>query len=102
MDLKNGLWLYWEAPERRATRSKTDVPGRRGIWVGRSTVVSGGHKVVPIEHNKGQWTLGPTIHRSYVKPMNTKFPLSTAPAKGADPSKYEEFIDIQSNCTYKT
>ena len=72
MECFGALVNYWEAPERRATRSKTDVPGRRGIWVGRSTVISGGHRdpVVPIDYNKGQWTLGPTIHRSYVKPMN--------------------------------
>ena len=72
MECFGALVHYWEAPERRATRSKTladvatDVPGRRDIWVGRSTVISGGHRAVPIEYNKGQWTLGPTIHRSYV------------------------------------
>ena len=43
-----------------------DMPGQRGIWVGRSQKISGGHRVVPIEwsQKRQEWKLMPTIDRS--------------------------------------
>ena len=60
---------YFEAKERRVQGAKhNEMPGRRGIWVGRSQTISGGHRVIPIEWSKKkqEWTLLPTIERSYV------------------------------------
>ena len=97
MEVFGCLVYYYEAPERRSAPKQTDPSGRSGIWVGRACdptgMVSGGHKIVPIEYNKGVWELGPTIVRSYVTPVSTKYPLRTSAEKGADPKKYEAFVE---------
>ena len=98
MEVFGCLVYYYEAPERRSAPKQTDPSGRKGIWVGRSNTlagggVSGGHKIVPLEYGKGVWELGPTIVRSYVTPVSSKYPLRTAAGKGADPKKYEAFVE---------
>ena len=97
MEVFGCLVYYYEAPERRSAPKQTDPSGRQGIWVGRASsptgAVSGGHKIMPLEYNKGVWQLGPTTVRSYVTPVSTKYPLRTTAAKGADPKKYEAFVD---------
>ena len=97
MEVFGCLVYYYEAPERRSAPKQTDPSGRQGIWVGRASsptgAVSGGHKIMPLEYNKGVWQLGPTIVRSYVTPVSTKYPLRTTAAKGADPKKYEAFVE---------
>ena len=42
------VWYYDAPPRRVSTANTLDTPGRRGIYVGRSNQVSGGHKIVPI------------------------------------------------------
>ena len=88
------LAYYYEAPPRRSTRGhQTDTPGRMAICVGRSKVISGGHRVIPVECRKGVWHLGPTIERSYVVVKQNKYPLRTLPAKGENPADFEKYVD---------
>jgi hypothetical protein len=85
MEAFGALAYYYQASERRVVGSRqSDLPGRMGIWVGRSQVINGGHRVMPIEWDsvKQQWRLGATIERAYVKVDNSKFPLRTVPKKG--------------------
>ena len=64
-----------------------------GIYVGRSTLISGGHMIIPVECRAGIWYLGPTIERSYgiVVFKQDKYPLRTLPAKGGDPADFEKY-----------
>ena len=59
-------WIY-ESKHRRS--SKMDAVGTRAIYVGRSPVISGGHRVMPLEWDvkRQMWSIGPTMDRSYVK-----------------------------------
>ena len=53
--------VYYESKERRPSKGRqTDAPGRKGIYVGRSKLISGGHRIIPIEWNQEthMWTLG--------------------------------------------
>ena len=87
--LRSHKCYYYEAPERRALKShQTDSSGRMGIYVGRSTKISGGHRIIPVEMRAGVWHLGPTIDRAYVVFKNDSYPLRLTPAKDADPSKF--------------
>ena len=59
------VW-YYDAPGRRVTKANTlDTPGRRGIYVGRSNITSGGHRIVHIEWDvrKQMWSLGEGVDR---------------------------------------
>ena len=95
---------YYEAAERRQVGSKqTDTPGRLGIYVGRSQVINGGHKVIPIEwdYRAQQWKLHPTLDRAYVVVDNSKYPLRTVPegagkAAALDPAKLDTFVNRMS------
>ena len=63
------LVYYYESPARRAVGgNQTDPPARQGLWVGRSTAISGGHRVMPIEYDQGMWHLSATIDRASVIP----------------------------------
>ena len=78
------LCYYYEAPERRALNShQTDPSGRKAIYVGRSTKISRGHRLIPVEMRAGVWHLGPTIDRAYVVFKHATYPLRLVPAKGA-------------------
>ena len=91
---------YYEAAERRQVGSKqTDTPGRLGVYVGRSQVINGGHRVIPIEwdHRTQQWKLYPTVDRAYIVVDNSKYPLRTVPEGAADltkldPARMEAFV----------
>ena len=91
---------YYEAAERRQVGSKqTDTPGRLGVYVGRSQVINGGHRVIPIEwdQRKQQWKLYPTVDRAYIVVDNSKYPLRTVPEGAADltkldPARMEAFV----------
>ena len=91
---------YYDNKHRRTT--VTDMPGKRAIYVGRSPVISGGHRIIPIEWDikRQTWSLGPTIDRSYVKVINDEFPLRTVPAKGVDPKQLDLFVDKLSPAAY--
>ena len=92
-------WYYDNKHRRTAV---TDMPGKRAIYVGRSPVISGGHRIIPIEWDikRQTWSLGPTIDRSYVKVINDEFPLRTVPAKGVDPKQLDLFVDKLSPAAY--
>ena len=88
--------VYYESKERRSSKGRqTDAPGRRGVYVGRSKVISGGHRIIPIEWNEESrmWSLGSVIDRAYAEVNNTKFPLRTVPSEGTDPADFEAFVD---------
>ena len=95
MEAFGALVHYYESTERRQVGAKqTDTPGRKGIWVGRSHTINGGHRVVPIEWStqKQQWLLGKTIDRAYCKVDNSQYPLRKVPAKDTDPARFEDFV----------
>ena len=88
------LVYYYESPERRAVKGhQTDPSARKGLYVGRSKNVSGGHRVIPITQAKGQWELDPTIERSYVVVKQNVYPLRLAPSQGKDPKQFDTYVD---------
>ena len=87
MEAFGALTWYYQAAERRVVGSRQgDLPGRKGIYVGRSQVINGGHRIVPIEWDgaKHQWKLGATIERAYAVVDNTEYPLRKVPKQGKD------------------
>ena len=99
MEAFGALTYYYQASERRVVGSRqSDLPGRLGIYVGRSQVINGGHRIMPIEWDtaKQQWRLGATIERAYAKVDNSQFPLRTVPKKGMNTIKeakdFENFV----------
>ena len=90
---------YYEAEDRRQVGSKqNDPPGRLGVYVGRSQVINGGHRIVPLSWcgKTQQWKLGATIDRPYAVIDNSKYPLRTVPAKDVDQTKLNEFVQSMS------
>ena len=86
---------YYEAPERRQVGSKqTDPPGKLGIYVGRSQVINGGHRIVPLEWcDKIQhYKLGATVDRAYAVVDNSRYPLRSGPATGIDQARINDFV----------
>ena len=63
------------------------------MWEGVLKLISGGHRIMPVECRAGIWYLGPTIERSYVAFNQNKYPLRTLPAKGEDPADFDKYVD---------
>ena len=87
--------VVYEAPNRRSViNKKLDMPYRQAIYVGRSPIVSGGHRVSMIEWDAKRqcWSLWETLDRQYVQVDNTRYPLREVPAKGIDPKRFDQFV----------
>ena len=80
-----------------ARADKWETPGRRGLWVGRSNIVSGGAKVVPIQWDQGlhRWKLGEVKHVARVKVTSGEYPLKMGPdtVTGSDKAQLVKFLN---------
>ena len=58
--------VIFRAKERR--QGTGDVPGRQGIWLGRSTRIPGGHRVAEVNYDETRqlWNISKTLERSTV------------------------------------
>jgi hypothetical protein len=66
-----------------ARSDKFETPGQRGLWVGRSEMVSGGAKIVPIEWQPdlNRWELGEVKHVAKATVNDAELPLKMGPGK---------------------
>ena len=78
-------------------KSKHDLTGCEGIWVGRSTTTPGADLVIPISWvgSESRYELGPTIHVHGAKVFDKDFPLRFGPDKLRDESQgdFNGFMD---------
>ena len=75
-------------------KTKWEASGGRGVWVGKSSVVPDGHKVVPIKWDPSinAWALGNTEHVASLKVMQESYVLREGPSGFATP-KEQEFYE---------
>ena len=98
-DLAFGQQVYYHK-DKAQMGDNWDTPGTEGIWVGRSSEVSGGHIIVPIEWdpNTNLYILDGTVHVNAVRYNKIVFPLKMGPTDSnnneqIDEVSMNEFID---------
>ena len=70
--------------------------GQEAIWVGKSTSISGGHTIVPIqwEPDNKLYTLSPSKEVSHIRFENIKYPLRMGPVQDdSNFNKFEEYVE---------
>ena len=87
---------YPKAKE-RIVEGKFDDRAGLGLWAGKSRVIPGGCRLLPIQFNKttGMWDIG-AVTDKMVAPTDiddTVFPLKLKPRHGGDATDYEKFVD---------
>ena len=98
-DLAFGQQIYYHK-DKEQMGDNWDTPGTEGIWVGRSSEVSGGHIIVPIEWdpNTNLYILDGTVHVNAVRYNKIVFTLKMGPTDNnndeqIDEVSMNEFID---------
>ena len=84
----------WEPLEQRD--DKLEAVAGRGIWLGLSSSVSGGHVVSSLQWDADakEWSLSPTFVCRTVQVNDAKYPLTTVAAKGQDDlNDFDKFVD---------
>jgi len=73
---------------------KVDITTRQGIWVGRSHVIAGGHRILPIPyHTQTQvWDIGKAADIAGGNMHSNVFPLRTTQSKMGNATDFESFV----------
>ena len=74
---------------------KVDITTRQGIWVGRSHVIAGGHRILPITYNTQTqvWDIGRAEDIAGGNMHSNVFPLRTTQSKMGNATDFESFVD---------
>ena len=74
---------------------KVDITTRQGIWVGRSHLIAGGHRILPITYNTMTqvWDIGKATDIAGGNMHSNVFPLRTTQSKMGNVTDFEGFVD---------